>query len=175
MSVFALGLNHQTAPVDLRGRFAFPLEQLSPALKALVEQIARPNASGLVVGAPEVALLSTCNRTELYVAAPEHNASLVRPVADWLAAHGGVTGAQLLDHSYVLENREAARHVFRVASGLDSMVLGEAQILGQMKQAVREADQAGTLGTTLHQLFQDRKSTRLNSSHLPTSRMPSSA
>jgi glutamyl-tRNA reductase len=153
MSVFALGLNHQTAPVDLRGRFAFPLEQLSPALKALVGQFGQANPGGVVV-APEVALLSTCNRTELYVAAPGRDASLVRPVADWLAAHGGVTGSQLLDHSYVLENREAARHVFRVASGLDSMVLGEPQILGQMKQAVREADQAGTLGTTLHQLFQ---------------------
>ena len=154
MSVFALGLNHQTAPVDLRGRFAFPLEQLSPALKALVSQFGRPNAGGVLVSAPEVALLSTCNRTELYVAAPGRDSSLVRPAADWLAAQGGVTGAQLLDHSYVLENREAARHVFRVASGLDSMVLGEPQILGQMKQAVREADQAGTLGTTLHQLFQ---------------------
>ena len=73
MSVFALGLNHQTAPVDLRGRFAFPLEQLSPALRALVGQFGRPEAGGLVVGAPEVALLSTCNRTELYVAAPGRN------------------------------------------------------------------------------------------------------
>ena len=153
MSVFALGLNHQTAPVDLRGRFAFPIEQLSPALKALVGQFGQATAGGVVV-APEVALLSTCNRTELYVAAPGRDTSLVRPLADWLAAHGGVTGSHLLDHSYVLENREAARHVFRVASGLDSMVLGEPQILGQMKQAVREADQAGTLGTTLHQLFQ---------------------
>src|SRR3954471_6131285 len=152
MSVFALGLNHQTAPIDLRGRFAFPLDQVSPALKALVQQFGRP--SGGVVAVPEVALLSTCNRTEVYFAAPAHKPSLVRPVAEWLAAQGGVTGAQLLDHSYVLENRDAARHVFRVASGLDSMVLGEPQILGQMKQAVREADQAGTLGTTLHQLFQ---------------------
>src|ERR1700743_3611038 len=132
MSVFALGLNHQTAPIDLRGRFAFPLEQLSPALKALAAQFGRTT--------PAVALLSTCNRTELYVAAaPEQRDSLVRPAADWLAAQGGVSGAQLLDHSYVLENREAARHVFRVASGLDSMVLGEPQILGQMKQAVRDA------------------------------------
>ena len=156
MSVFALGLNHQTAPIDLRGRFAFSLDQLSPALKALAGQFSRPGAGGVVVGAmPEVALLSTCNRTELYVAAPPaHHGSLVRPVADWLAAQGGVSGAQLLDYSYVLENRDAARHVFRVASGLDSMVLGEPQILGQMKQAVREADHAGTLGTTLHQLFQ---------------------
>src|ERR1700749_669504 len=117
MSVFALGLNHQTAPIDLRGRFAFPIEQVSPALKALVGQFGRPNAGGVVVGAPEVALLSTCNRTELYVAAPGQDASLVRPADDWLAAQGGVTGAQLLDHSYVLENREAARHVFRVAPG----------------------------------------------------------
>ena len=75
MSVFALGLNHQTAPLDLRGRFAFSLEQLSPALKALVGQVGRPG----VGGAPEVALLSTCNRTELYVAAPEHDTALVRP------------------------------------------------------------------------------------------------
>jgi glutamyl-tRNA reductase len=147
MSVIALGLNHQTAPLDLRGRFAFPLEQLSPALRGLATRFGR--------AAPEVALLSTCNRTELYVAAdPSHGGALVRPAADWLAEHGGVTGAHLLDHSYVLENREAARHVFRVAAGLDSMVLGEPQILGQMKQAVREADHAGTLGTTLHQLFQ---------------------
>src|ERR1700712_4421055 len=100
MSVFALGLNHQTAPIDLRGRFAFPLEQLSPALKALVQQIGRPVTGGGILGAPEVALLSTCNRTELYVAAPEHDGSLVRPVAEWLAAQGGVSGAQLLDHSY---------------------------------------------------------------------------
>src|SRR4051812_5859098 len=147
MSVFALGLNHQTAPIDLRGRFAFPLDQLSPALRGLAGQFGK--------AVPEVALLSTCNRTELYVAAEaSRRGALVRPVADWLAAHGGVSGAQLLDHSYVLENRDAARHVFRVAAGLDSMVLGEPQILGQMKQAVREADAAGTLGTTLHQLFQ---------------------
>jgi glutamyl-tRNA reductase len=154
MSVLAFGLNHQTAPVDLRGRFAFPADRLGPALQALAGQFGRAT--------PEVALLSTCNRTELYVApeardpasAGEQAATLVRPVADWLAAQGGVTGAQLLDHSYVLADRDAARHVFRVASGLDSMVLGEPQILGQMKHAVREADAAGTLGTTLHQLFQ---------------------
>jgi len=104
---------------------------------------------------PEAALVSTCNRTELYVAAPAERASvLVRPAIDWLAEQGGISGAQLLDHSYVMEDRDAARHAFRVAAGLDSMVLGEPQILGQMKQAVRLADEAGTLGTTLHQLFQ---------------------
>ncbi|MBP7667092.1 MAG: glutamyl-tRNA reductase, partial [Burkholderiaceae bacterium] len=85
---------------------------------------------------------------------PAQVTQLVTPAIDWLAAQGGVPGDQLRHHTYVLEHRDAARHAFRVASGLDSMVLGEPQILGQMKQAVREADAAGTLGTTLHQLFQ---------------------
>ena len=147
MTVFTLGLNHMTAPVDLRGRFAFAPEQLSPALQGFRERLQR--------SLPEAALLSTCNRTELYVAADVTQfGSLVAPAIDWLAQHGGVSGEQLRSHTYVLEQRDAARHVFRVASGLDSMVLGEPQILGQMKQAVREAGAAGTLGTTLHQLFQ---------------------
>ncbi|MFZ2991202.1 glutamyl-tRNA reductase, partial [Ideonella sp.] len=147
MSVFALGLNHQTAPLDLRGKFAFAPDQLSPALRGLREQLQR--------AMPEAAILSTCNRTELYVAsAPERVRELVKPAIDWLALQGGVGQHLLQQHTYVLENQEAARHAFRVASGLDSMVLGEPQILGQMKQAVRGADEAGTLGTTLHQLFQ---------------------
>jgi glutamyl-tRNA reductase len=100
---------------------------------------------------PEAALVSTCNRTELYVGA---DAGLVAPAFEWLAEVGGMSGSALREHAYVLENEAAARHAFRVASGLDSMVLGEPQILGQMKQAVREADTAGTLGTTLHQMFQ---------------------
>ena len=147
MSVFALGLNHTTAPLDVRGRFAFAPGQLPAALLSLREQLARAT--------PETALLSTCNRTELYVAG--HGSpvgDLVQPAIDWLAAQGGVSAGQLSAHTYVVENRAAARHAFRVASGLDSMVLGEPQILGQMKQAVREASEAGTLGTTLHQLFQ---------------------
>jgi glutamyl-tRNA reductase len=147
VSVFALGLNHTTAPLDLRGRLAFSPEQMAPALHGLRERLQR--------SVPEAALVSTCNRTELYVAAPADKASeLVRPTLDWLAEQGGITGGQLLSHSYVMEDRLAARHAFRVAAGLDSMVLGEPQILGQMKQAVRVADEAGTLGTTLHQLFQ---------------------
>jgi glutamyl-tRNA reductase len=147
VSVFALGLNHTTAPLDVRGKLAFSPEQMAPALHGLRERLAR------VV--PEAALVSTCNRTELYVAAPaEKAAELVRPAVDWLAEQGGISGQQLLSHSYVMEDRLAARHAFRVAAGLDSMVLGEPQILGQMKQAVRLADEAGTLGTTLHQLFQ---------------------
>ena len=147
MSVFALSLNHHTAPVDLRGRFAFTLEQIPAALHGL--------RSGLSRATPEAALLSTCNRTELYIATPTpQSRTLVRPTLEWLATHGGVSADELLRHTHVMERQEAARHAFRVASGLDSMVLGEVQILGQMKQAVREADAAGMLGTTLHQLFQ---------------------
>jgi len=147
VSVFALGLNHTTAPLDLRGRLAFSPEQMAPALHALRERLVR--------SVPEAALVSTCNRTELYVAAPAERASeLVRPAVEWLAEQGGISGGQLMGHSYVMEDQAAARHAFRVAAGLDSMVLGEPQILGQMKQAVRMADEAGTLGTTLHQLFQ---------------------
>jgi glutamyl-tRNA reductase len=147
MSVVALGLNHSTAPVELRERFAFASDQVPLALRALHERLA--------CATPEAALLSTCNRTELYVASARSELhELVRPAIDWLAAKGNVGGDRLMAHTYVLERRDAARHAFRVASGLDSMVLGEPQILGQMKQAAREADAAGTLGTTLHQLFQ---------------------
>ena len=142
MSVFALGLNHTTAPVDLRGRFAFTPEQLAPTLQAFRGRLQRPS---------EVAIVSTCNRTEVYVG---DDAALVTPALEWLAGIGRVPSHTLREHSYVLEGMSAARHAFRVASGLDSMVLGEPQILGQLKQAVREAESAGTLGTTLHQMFQ---------------------
>jgi len=148
MSVITLGLNHATAPLDLRGRFAFAPEQLSAALHGFRERM-HPHDQ------PEAALLSTCNRTELYFAAEHgHPGDLVHPAIDWLAAQGNISGERMRDHSYVLEDRAAARHAFRVASGLDSMVLGEPQILGQMKEAVRQAESAGTLGRTLHQLFQ---------------------
>jgi glutamyl-tRNA reductase len=147
VSVFALGLNHTTAPLDLRGRLAFGPEALTPALRGLQELLQRAS--------PEAALVSTCNRTELYVAAGrEAVPEMIAPAMAWLAGEGGISADQLRSHTYVLEDRAAARHAFRVASGLDSMVLGEPQILGQMKQAVRQADEAGTLGTTLHQLFQ---------------------
>jgi glutamyl-tRNA reductase len=145
MRVFTLGLNHTTAPLDVRGRFALTLSQLGPSLHALRERLLPSSSQS------EIALLSTCNRTELYCAAPPQ---LVEPAVDWLAALGGMTPTQLREHAYLFHGDAAARHAFRVASGLDSMVLGEPQILGQMKHAVREADTAGTLGTTLHQLFQ---------------------
>src|SRR5574343_1875735 len=142
MAVWALGINHQTAPLDLRGRFPFALDQLPPTLQRFRSTQARE---------PEATLLSTCNRTEIYCAADE---PAMEHTLNWLAETGGVSAQTLREHAYLLQGDEAARHAFRVASGLDSMVLGEAQILGQMKDAVRAADEAGALGTTLHQLFQ---------------------
>ncbi|MYZ53455.1 glutamyl-tRNA reductase [Malikia spinosa] len=142
MAVWALGINHHTAPLDLRGRFAFALDQLPETLQRFRASLARQ---------PEAALLSTCNRTEIYCAADELE---LESTVQWLANTGGVSPQELLDHAYVLKGGEAARHAFRVASGLDSMVLGEAQILGQLKHAVRAADEAGALGSTLHQMFQ---------------------
>ena len=142
MAVWALGINHTTAPVDLRGRFAYAVEQLQPALEAFRGSLSRH---------PEAAILSTCNRTEIYCAGEQQD---IEHTLDWMARSGGVTPSLLRSHAYQLRDGLVARHAFRVASGLDSMVLGEPQILGQMKDAVRAADQAGALGTTLNQLFQ---------------------
>ena len=142
MPVWALGLNHHTAPLDLRGRFAFAIDQVGPTLQGLRSALSRQ---------PEATLLSTCNRTEIYCAGERAE---VDSTLQWLAASGGVSSGALHEHTYTLHDAEAARHAFRVASGLDSMVLGEPQILGQMKDAVRAADEAGAIGTTLHQLFQ---------------------
>ncbi len=142
MAVWALGINHTTAPLDLRGRFAFAVDQIGPTLQGLRGALSRP---------PEAAILSTCNRTEIYCASDSQE---IAPTLEWLAQSGGVSPALLRSHTYLLEAGQVARHAFRVASGLDSMVLGEPQILGQMKDAVRAADEAGALGTTLNQLFQ---------------------
>ncbi|GAD23244.1 glutamyl-tRNA reductase [Acidovorax sp. MR-S7] len=148
MAVWALGINHTTAPLDLRGRFAFAIDQIAPTLLGLRQSLAGGAARHPGV---ETAIISTCNRTEIYCAA---EAPALDHTVDWLAHSGGVSPSLLRSHSYLLENGLAARHAFRVASGLDSMVLGEAQILGQMKDAVRAAEGAGALGTTLNQLFQ---------------------
>ena len=142
MAVWALGLNHHTAPLDLRGRFAFAIDQIAPALHGLRQSHLRH---------PEAAILSTCNRTEVYCASDNVQ---IDHTLGWLAKAGDVSPAALHEHTYVLQNDQAARHAFRVASGLDSMVLGEPQILGQMKSAVRAAEDAGALGQTLNQLFQ---------------------
>ncbi|VUZ23560.1 Glutamyl-tRNA reductase [uncultured Comamonas sp.] len=147
MAVWALGINHNTAPLDLRGRFAFALDQIAPTLLGLRSALTSATHHPEV----ETAILSTCNRTEIYCAA--HTAALDHTLG-WLAQSGGVSAETLRSHSYLLEDGSVARHAFRVASGLDSMVLGEAQILGQLKNAVRAAEDAGALGSTLHQLFQ---------------------
>ena len=148
MAVWALGINHHTAPLDMRGRFAFALDQIAPTLQGLRSSL---TTSGRSHDAVETAILSTCNRTEIYCAA---NAPAMEHTVHWLAQSGGVAPELLRQHSYLLQDGSVARHAFRVASGLDSMVLGEAQILGQMKNAVRAAETAGALGTTLNQLFQ---------------------
>ncbi len=151
MAVWALGINHTTAPLDMRGRFAFAIDQVAPTLHALRQSL---HGAGPGAGAHpplEAALLSTCNRTEIYLAGER---AAMDATIDWLARSGGVSARELRSHAYTLEDGRVARHAFRVASGLDSMVLGEAQILGQLKDAVRVADEAGTLGTTLNQLFQ---------------------
>lgn len=142
MAVWALGINHKTAPLDLRGRFAFALDQVEPTLHGLRNALSRR---------PEAALISTCNRTEIYCAGDQPE---LEHTLDWLAHSGGVSPDLLRAHAYTMNDGLAARHAFRVASGLDSMVLGEPQILGQIKDAVRAAEAAGALGTTLSQLFQ---------------------
>ena len=140
MQLYALGLNHHTAPLVIRERVAFQPEKLALALYDLAH----------AESVREAAILSTCNRTELYFAAeqPQH-------AADWLARFHHVALNDVSPYLYAYPQRDAIRHVFRVASGLDSMVIGEPQILGQVKDAVRHAEQAGTMGTLLHKLFQN--------------------
>ncbi len=120
-----------------------PLEVLKPALDGL--------RSAFGSSVKEAAILSTCNRTEIYCAAEPH---VVEKIPAWMAEFNRLESGSLRPHLYQYHQNEAVRHAFRVASGLDSMVLGEPQILGQMKEAVRAASEAGALGTLLHQLFQ---------------------
>ena len=142
MAVWTLGLNHRTAPIDLRERFAFASEKLEQSLQGLRQKFETHK---------EVTILSTCNRTEIYCAGDQSH--LPQTLA-WLAETGKTQVDLLASHTYRLEGDASARHAFRVASGLDSMVLGESQILGQLKDAVKLATDTGALGTTLNQLFQ---------------------
>lgn len=137
--IFTLGINHHSAPLAIRERVAFGAEKLQHALADLTRS--QP--------VREVAILSTCNRTEIYCAAETPEV-----VIDWLARYHGVERGELAPYLYTHDQPEAIRHAFRVASGLDSMVIGEPQILGQMKDAVRAAEESGTLGSQLHKLFQ---------------------
>jgi glutamyl-tRNA reductase len=138
MQLFTVGLNHTTAPIAIRENIAFSSERLSHALLDLKAH-----------GVHEAAILSTCNRTELYCHAEQPNLAL-----DWLASYHQLPAQHIQPYCYTLPSQETVKHAFRVACGLDSMVLGEPQILGQMKQAVKTAETAGTLGSLLHKLFQ---------------------
>lgn len=142
MQVFALGLNHVTAPLAVREQVAFDVVGLPRALQDLLRRD----------GLREAAILSTCNRTELYCAAERPES--VAPAMDWLAEYHALPVTDVHPYLYTHPQKDAVRHMFRVASGLDSMVLGEPQILGQMKQAARTAEDAGTLGSMLGKLFQ---------------------
>lgn len=139
--MITLGINHKTAPVSVREKVAFSPEQLPSALQGMRSQIAFS----------EVAILSTCNRTELYGNQIDKH---YQPVIDWLADYHSVARKDIASCVYVHQDEAAVRHMMRVASGLDSMVLGEPQILGQMKQAYNTATEAGTIGSCLGRLFQ---------------------
>jgi glutamyl-tRNA reductase len=139
MAFNILGINHRTAPVALREKVAFSEERLLAALRALRQE----------AGVAEAVILSTCNRTELYWAGSASGTEL----SQWLERHHG-NNLDLASSLYVHQESQAVAHAFSVASGLDSMVLGEAQILGQLKDAYRVAQQAGSTGPSLNKLFQ---------------------
>ena len=142
MALIALGLNHLTAPVALRERIAFPPEATAPALAELAA----------VSGVREAAILSTCNRTELYCNV--ESGAEAAPAA-WLNRHRELTSGRVDEFLYRHHDADAVRHLFRVATGLESMVLGEPQILGQVKDAYAFARDAHTLKTPLERLFQN--------------------
>jgi glutamyl-tRNA reductase len=139
MALLILGINHHSAPLDVREKLAFPPERQGDALADLAAQ----------PGVAEAVLVSTCNRTEIICRADDESS-----VRAWLGAAAAKAGVAIEPHLYSHTGEAAIRHAFRVASGLDSMVLGEPQILGQVKQSVRTAEGAGTLGAMLSRLFQ---------------------
>jgi len=138
MQLYVIGVNHTTAPIQIREHVAFDSEHLGSALRELT-----------LHDATEAAILSTCNRTELYCSTDNP----IKPL-NWLSQYHKLETNSIQPYIYTLPDNEAVKHAFRVASGLDSMVLGEPQILGQFKQSVKIAQDAGTLGTLLHKLFQ---------------------
>ena len=136
MKLTTIGLNHQTAPLSIREKLAFTAAQLPEALR------------DLALHAAEAVILSTCNRTELYCVGDAD------AVIEWLAHYHNVSEAEIRPYLYTLGCSQTIHHAFRVACGLDSMVLGEPQILGQMKEAVRVAKAQNSVGTWLNALFQ---------------------
>jgi glutamyl-tRNA reductase len=144
MNLLVIGINHNSASVELRERVAFVPEQMGAALGAALGQ----------QGVAELAILSTCNRTELYVVADgDIDGAAGDALLQWLADYHHIAVADLRQCSYCFQAREALSHMVRVAVGLDSMVLGEPQILGQMKSAYAQAVEAGTANAALHRVF----------------------
>ena len=141
MYLTVLGINHRTAPVEVRGQVAFPTEQLGHALAELTA----------LDGMHEAAILSTCNRTEVYCTRDD---TAAEAIATWLCQFHRLDPGSLQPHLYNYHEAEAVRHMLRVAAGLDSMILGEPQILGQMKESYQQALQANTLDTLVNRLFQ---------------------
>lgn len=141
MAIFALGINHKTAPVALREKLAFAPEQVPEALHQL----------SVTLRLADAVILSTCNRTELYFSG---NAEQSEQVLQWLAVFHQLNLAELQQHLYLYRDQDAVEHLMRVASGLDSLVLGEPQILGQVKQAYNQARQAGAINPQFERLFQ---------------------
>jgi len=141
MYLTVLGINHRTAPVEVRGRVAFPPEQLGRALAEIRE----------LEGVHEAAILSTCNRTELYCSRDD---IFPQPLEAWLCRFHHLEPETLRPHVYNYLQEEAVRHILRVASGLDSMILGEPQILGQMKASYQQALANHSIDTLVNRLFQ---------------------
>src|SRR5690625_7130691 len=140
VDVLTFGLNHVSAPLAVRERVSLPVDLLRPALEGL--------RSAFGSSVREAAILSTCNRTEIYCAAESH---VVEHLPQWMAEFNRVRATDLTPHLYRYEHNNAVRHAFRVASGLDSMVLGEPQILGQMKDAMRAANEDGAVGKVVYE------------------------
>jgi glutamyl-tRNA reductase len=141
MALLSLGINHLTAPVDIREKVAFAPEQMSQALHELQD----------IPAINESVIVSTCNRTEIYCDASSDCSEVI---AHWLTAHHGINENGLTPYIYQHSEQEVARHLFRVASGLDSMVLGEPQILGQLKDSYEKARGGNTVNAILDRLFQ---------------------
>lgn len=144
MKILMIGVNHRTAPVELRERLALSGERLAGALTGL--RAAHP--------ASELVIVSTCNRTEAYLARPAHDKPDSDDLIAYFSEYCGVERSTLLASIIRRENDQAIAHLFRVCVGLDSMVLGESQIVGQIKRAYGDAQQVGTVGPVLHRVFQ---------------------
>lgn len=143
MSLLVIGINHKSAPLAIRERASFAPEQVEEALGEAIATAALD----------EVAILSTCNRTEIVAAATGHPDEVRARVLDWLGRYHRLATAELHACSYAHDERAALQHLMQVASGLDSMILGEPQILGQMKSAYAVAQQSGGIGSELSRVF----------------------